>query len=194
MSPGGADEVRKILHGVNLQGKRVLDIGCGLGGADALMVRDLEAAHVTGIDVEAALLERASDMAHKANLNDFLDFILVTPGPFPFPENTFDVVFSKDSMVHIEDKFGCYRDIARVLKPDGVFAAGDWFGSSEPVSSEMRQWLEAVGLSFELGTLGQAIDLLSAAGFDDVVGRDRNRWYGDYMEQELLPLAGEQFE
>ena len=33
MSPGGADEVLEILQGVDLTGKRVLDIGCGLSSA-----------------------------------------------------------------------------------------------------------------------------------------------------------------
>ncbi|MBX2825637.1 MAG: methyltransferase domain-containing protein [Gammaproteobacteria bacterium] len=194
LSPGGPDEVLEILQGVDLTGKRVLDVGCGLGGADLLMVRDLHAAEVVGIDVEPAMVQRATEAARAANLAERLDFRLVTPGAVPFDDDSFDVVFSKDSMVHIEDKRACYADLARVLKPGGVLAVGDWFGSSTTATAEMRQWLDVVGLNFELGTLGEAVDLLCATGFSHVSGRDRNRWYAEYMEQELAPLAGVQFE
>ncbi|MBE0693921.1 MAG: SAM-dependent methyltransferase, partial [Aquamicrobium sp.] len=32
LSPGGPDEVDRVLSGLSLEGKRVLDIGCGSGG------------------------------------------------------------------------------------------------------------------------------------------------------------------
>ncbi|MEQ9675065.1 MAG: methyltransferase domain-containing protein, partial [Roseovarius indicus] len=52
LSPGGPDEVRRVLHGVDVSGKRALDIGCGSGACVVLMAHDLGAEHVTGIDVE----------------------------------------------------------------------------------------------------------------------------------------------
>ncbi len=34
LSPGGPQAVREVMHGIDLRGKRVLDIGCGLGALD----------------------------------------------------------------------------------------------------------------------------------------------------------------
>src|SRR5262249_52807452 len=59
LSPGGPAEVAEILAGIDIGGKDVLDIGCGIGGADFLLVRKHEAASVLGIDVEAPNIERA---------------------------------------------------------------------------------------------------------------------------------------
>ena len=52
MAPGGAGNVAKLLHGTTPQGKRILDIGCGLGGPAFEMART-HGARVTGIDLEA---------------------------------------------------------------------------------------------------------------------------------------------
>ncbi len=48
LSPGGAEEVAKLLSGFDLTGKRVLDIGCGIGGVDLLLAGKHGAASVLG--------------------------------------------------------------------------------------------------------------------------------------------------
>ena len=92
MSPGGTDEVDRYLDGVDLAGCRVLDIGCGLGGIDIHLLRRHAAAHVTGIDVEANLIERSVGLAEKYGLAERAEFICVEPGPLPFTERSFDIV------------------------------------------------------------------------------------------------------
>ena len=193
LSPGGPAEVAELLHGIDLSGKKGLDIGCGLGGIDLLLIQHFDAHFVQGIDVEASLIERARSAAKRADLTAALDFKLVTPGPLPFRDDEFDFVFSKDSMVHIPDKRACYQEIRRVLKPGGLLVFSDWFGSADPPTEAMLEWLDVVDLTFQLGTLGQAIDILSTLGFDSVTARDRNHWYGRYMGEELATLSGEQY-
>ncbi len=56
----------------------------------------------------------------------------------PFPDASFEVVFSKDSMVQIPDKPAIFSEIHRVLVPAGLFAASDWLrGDSGVYSPEM---------------------------------------------------------
>lgn len=193
LSPGGPAEVAEILRGCDLTGKKGLDIGCGLGGIDFLLIQQFGARFVQGIDVETSLIDRARNAASRADLDARLDFKLVTPGPLPFRDDEFDFVFSKDSMVHIPDKLACYQEIRRVLKPGGQLVFSDWFGSADPPTAAMPQWLEIVGLTFQLGTLGKAIDEISALGFAAVEGRDRNHWYCQYMQEELATLKGERY-
>ena len=38
LSPGGAEEVALLLEGEYISGKKVIDIGCGIGGIDVLLV------------------------------------------------------------------------------------------------------------------------------------------------------------
>ena len=38
LSPGGPDEVDRILHGLSLEGMKVLDVGCGAGGISLHLV------------------------------------------------------------------------------------------------------------------------------------------------------------
>ena len=51
LSPGGPEEVDDMLRGEVVTGRRVLDIGSGLGGVDLLLVERHGAGEVVGIDV-----------------------------------------------------------------------------------------------------------------------------------------------
>jgi len=193
LSPGGREEVAKVLQGLSLADCRVLDIGCGLGAIDVLLVEEHHAKSVVCIDVEPQLIEQARTLQASSNVAHLLDFKQVEPGPLPFQDNQFDVVFSKDAIVHIEDKNACYQEIARVLKPQGVFATSDWFGSGDAQTLDMTRWLEAINLTFSLGTIEQAADRLRHAGLEPIRMLDRNQWYLDYMAQELGSISGDNY-
>ena len=59
LSPGGADEVRRVLQGVNVDGKLVIDIGCGSGACAILLAKEYNAKGVIGIDVEKPVCDAA---------------------------------------------------------------------------------------------------------------------------------------
>ena len=153
LSPGGEEEVARIVAGAPIDGARVLDVGCGLGAVDVLLVERFGAAHVTGIDVEAPLVARATARVDAAGLADRVSIRMVSAGPFPFEDGAFDVVFSKDSMIHIPDKRALYEDIHRVLAPGGRMALSDWFGNGLEPTPAMREWLDVVGLTFRLESI-----------------------------------------
>jgi SAM-dependent methyltransferase len=192
LSPGGGEEVAKILSGFDLSGKRVLDIGCGLGGVDLLLVREHGAASVLGIDVEGPLLQRASAKAAKAGLDGRIDYQLVRPGPLPLEEAAFDVVFSKDAMIHIPDKPALFAEVLRVLRPGGVFLASDWLQSVEGRGSlEMTKLGEGLGLTFNLATPDEMVVAMEDAGFRNVEIRDRNTWYSALVQEEQSRITGQ---
>jgi ubiquinone/menaquinone biosynthesis C-methylase UbiE len=84
LSPGGPDELARLLQDEDLRGKHVLDIGCGAGGIDCLLVSEYGAANVTGIDVEAPVLQTARERIREAGVSDQVDLVHVEPGPLPF--------------------------------------------------------------------------------------------------------------
>ncbi len=195
MSPGGTDEVDRYLVGIDLSGLSVLDIGCGLGGVDLHLVRQHGAGRVTGIDIEDWLIERCAALAQKYDLGERAVFRLVEPGPLPFADATFDAVTSKDSIIHIADKFALAADIFRVLEPGGWFVASDWLAGydGEP-SAEMQAYLDAEGLDFGLASADTYRRALASAGFVDIGIVDRNAWYREQARAERAELGGRLFE
>ena len=194
LSPGGPEEVRALLDGVDLTGCRILDVGSGLGAVDILLVATYGAAEVIGIEIEPQLIERAVKAVEKAGLSDRVTFQQVTPGPFPFAEQSFDAVFSKDSMIHIPDKPTLYAGVLRVLRPGGVFVGSDWlYGGGPEFSEPMKAWLEIVHLDFKMESPDNTAAAMRQAGFIDVVVRDRNSWYLEEVQREIDSVSGENF-
>ena len=193
LSPGGAEEVARIVAGVPIAGARVLDVGCGLGAIDVLLVERFDATHVTGIDVEASLVAKAEARVHAAGLSDRIAIRKVSPGPFPFDDRAFDVVFSKDSMIHIPDKRALYAEVHRVLAPGGWMAVSDWFGNGLEPTDAMCEWLDAVSLTFTLESIEASAKLVQACGFTDVDRVDRNAWYAKAVADEIATLSGENY-
>jgi phosphoethanolamine N-methyltransferase len=191
LSPGGPDEVARTIEGIDLADARVLDIGCGVGGITVDLVRRHGAFHVTGIDVERPVCTHAAARVERHGLTDRIEIRLVEPGRLPFDGESFDVVFSKDSIVHIADKESLCRDLFRVLRPGGWFVASDWLIShdGEP-SAEMAAYITAEGLDFEMASPTRYQRALGAAGFVDVELRNRNEWYRQAARVELARLRG----
>lgn len=191
LSPGGPDEVDRVVAGLSLSGARVLDIGCGVGGVDRHLVRAHGVAHVTGIDVEATVVRTARERAEREGLGDRITFQQVTPGPLAFDDGSFDVVFSKDSIVHIPDKHALAADVFRVLRSGGWFAASDWLiGHDGTPSPEMQAYLAAEGLDFGMASPTRYRDALEAAGFVDIAITSRHEWYLDVARHELEQMSG----
>jgi SAM-dependent methyltransferase len=191
LSPGGPDEVARVLDGLDLTGCSVLDIGCGSGGITVDLVRRHGAAEVIGIDVEQLVCEHARRRVERAGLADLVEIRLAAPGPLPFAPQSFDVVFSKDSIVHIADKESLCADVFAVLRPGGWFAASDWLIShdGEP-SPAMAAYIAAESLDFGMASPERYRQALLLAGFVDVELRDRNAWYRDVARDELDRLTG----
>jgi phosphoethanolamine N-methyltransferase len=195
LSPGGPDEIRAIVEGVPLAGKTVLDLGCGTGGITRFLAEAYKPQHIVGIDVDAGLIQHATQRANDAGLGDTLSFRTVTPGALPFADASYDVVFSKDAMVHIADKETLFDDVFRVLRPGGRIAASDWMSSTEaPFSPEMAYYLECEGLGFGIASPARYEKALARAGFRDIRMVDRNAWYKPLARREYEALAGPLYE
>jgi 2-polyprenyl-3-methyl-5-hydroxy-6-metoxy-1,4-benzoquinol methylase len=191
MSPGGTAEVDRYLDGIDLSKLSVLDIGCGLGGVDLHLAREHGAARVIGIDIDPALIERCNQLAEKYQATEQLQFRCVEPGPLVFEAASFDIVTSKDSIIHIADKYELARDIFRILEPGGWFVASDWLaGYENQPSAEMQAYLEAEGLGFDLASAATYSAALQAAGFGDIGIVDRHQWYQQQAHVERVQLGG----
>lgn len=191
LSPGGIDEVRRVLAGLDLSGATVIDIGCGSGGITVGLARDFGAGRVIGLDVERPVCEAARRRVEGEGLAGRVEIRQVEPGPMPLPDGSADVVFSKDSIVHIADKEALARDVFRVLKPGGWLAASDWLiGHDGEPSPEMAAYIAAEDLDFGMASPARYASALEAAGFTDIRLTNRNPWYRHAAREELARLDG----
>lgn len=100
----------------DLDGKRVVDLGCGFGWASRWM-RDQGATSVLGLDLSQNMIERA-----KAKTVDAaIEYRIADLDTLELPEKTFDLAYSALTFHYIEDFGRLVRVIHQALVPDGRF-------------------------------------------------------------------------
>jgi ubiquinone/menaquinone biosynthesis C-methylase UbiE len=106
-------------------GDRVLDVGCG-AGLDVFVAARLvgPAGRVSGIDISADMLAFAVDAAAAGGIAG-VQFLEADAAQLPFGDGAFDVIVSNGALNLVPDKDAAFREIARVLRPDGVLAVAD---------------------------------------------------------------------
>ena len=89
----------------------------------------------------------------RAGLAGRIRGLKVDGGPLPFAAASFDVVFSKDSMVQIPDKPAIFAEVLRVLRPGGRFIASDWLrGGTGAYSPEMMEFFRLEGIAYNMAS------------------------------------------
>jgi ubiquinone/menaquinone biosynthesis C-methylase UbiE len=189
MAPGGEGNVDRLVEGIDLAGRRVLDIGCGIGGPAFALARKY-GARVTGIDLEPQLIARATRRAAELGLSRQVEFRAVTLGPLEFPDRSFDVVFTSGALTQTEDKPGIVAECFRVLKPGGMLTCYDWLKGEGELSDDMRYFIRMEGLTYNLITLAELGRYLVEGGFEDVTMEDASAWYRRESRREYERMRG----
>lgn len=96
-------------------GKTVLDVACG-SGYGASWLKRAGAKKVVGADIDPAAIKRARDEFGAPEI-DFLEMDAVN---LKFPDNSFEVVVSFETLEHLNNQAQFIRELRRVLKPGGV--------------------------------------------------------------------------
>ena len=192
LSPGGGNEVDLIIGGVDLNQKKILDFGCGCGGAILHIAEKYSASELMGVDIEASVINRATRLAATKSLERRTKFQLIERDQLPLKKNSFDVVFSKDALIHVPDKKWIFTQIFRVLKPGGCLIAGDWMTWDRGYrTAEMQEYLDAEGLDFHMSSLGSYNLDLIGSGFVSICLQDRQEWYLAKATKELNSLKND---
>jgi len=120
---GGA-EFAAIARHSNFRGKDILDIGCG-NGRMAIKLAE-EARSVTGVDLDAKLVDFAVDYA-KSNSVPNLHFAEMSATELQFADESFDLVLMPWMLHMIKDKAQALREVRRVLRRGGqLMVFGIW--------------------------------------------------------------------
>jgi ubiquinone/menaquinone biosynthesis C-methylase UbiE len=120
-----------------LEGRRVLDVGCGDG--TYLLAAAEAGAEATGVDASREALEAARGRAKERGLQVTLE--RGDARSLPFADGTFDVVLAVTVLCFIEDAALALREMHRVLRPGGRIVLGElgrW--SSWALSRRLRSF------------------------------------------------------
>lgn len=98
----------------------VLEIGCGRGGGIEVILRQFDAAHVCGVDLDPLQIERARRRLQGKYAGRFI-LMQGDAERLPFANASFDAVFDFGALHHVPDWQRAIAEIRRVLKPGGTF-------------------------------------------------------------------------
>ena len=111
---------------------KVLDVGCGIGGTTRYLAEKRAQWTVTGISISPEQVRRATELALTREVNN-CDFRCCDAMNMPFPDNSFDVVWTCESAEHMPDKNLFIRECVRVLKPGGKLVLATWCQRADDV-------------------------------------------------------------
>jgi len=100
-----------------IKGAVALDYCCG-NGEIAIAMAKQGAARVIGIDISAVAVENATKLAKISGVGDICEFKVMDAEKTEFKNNTFDVIHEYGALHHL-DLSSAYKELARILKPDG---------------------------------------------------------------------------
>ena len=111
----------RIATQADLRGKRVLEVGCGHGGAASYLMRTLRPASYTGLDLNRAAIA----FCRKGQNLLGVDFVHGDAEKLPFPDQSFDAVINVESSAAYPHFSRFLAEVVRVLRPGGHFLYAD---------------------------------------------------------------------
>ena len=156
-APAEGDHPQRFQHQMYLQllqrlreareikpGLKLLEVSCGRGGGLSAVLSQAPEIDATGLDVA----DSAVAFCRKTyGENDRRRFVQGSALELPFPDASFDAVLNVEASNDYPDRAQFFREVARVLRPDGILLYADTMKQGRRQS--MEQELAAAGFQAE---------------------------------------------
>ena len=117
-----------VLDGAQLDGRKILEVGCGRGGSCMWIDANHRADVLIGVDRSVPNLVSSKDRAHEGFCGFFCG---CDAHELPFGNEVFDVVLNIESSHCYRNLHAFVAEVVRVLKPGGMLCWADLWGLEE---------------------------------------------------------------
>ncbi|HKY62324.1 MAG TPA: methyltransferase domain-containing protein [bacterium] len=174
----------------------VLDAGCGVGGPMREIAR-YTGARIVGININADQVTRARKYNRAAQLDGQCSVVHGDFMELPVEDASFDAAFAIEATCHAPDRTASFSEIARALRPGGLFAVQEWcmtdaYEPGNPLHEQLKHDIEVGDALPELTGTNAVDEAFIAAGFEILMRRDLRQdsdpelpWYHPLTGREL---------
>ena len=189
MSEGGEEAIDSLFKGMDLSNKKILEIGYGLGGLASYLKQKFPNINYHGVEINPQMEAFAKEKYGDTNL---IFDTLSSPDSLSFEDASFDLVFSKGVLVHLEEKNSLFSEVSRVLKPKGQFIINDWLSpNGKSFGKKIDHMCESEGLILFPTSPFDYQKILEDSSFSIISMEDKTSKYKQYNLDIVERLKGQ---
>lgn len=162
----------------------MLDIGCGIGGSAFYMAKNF-GVQVYGIDLSTNMINIANDLRleEPAAVQHSCQFYVEDATLMPYPKGFYDMVYSRDTILHIKDKKSLFAQFFESLKPGGKVVISDYCHGDKKHGQQFLDYVKSRG--YHLHTVPEYGKILESVGFVDVQAIDHTQYFIEILRDEV---------
>jgi SAM-dependent methyltransferase len=117
---------RRVLNEAGVRkGMKAVDFGCGVGVVTRMLAEMVgPGGSVTGVDVNGEQLSEAAAWCESHGLRN-TSFVKADACQTGLPRGSYDLVYCRFLLLHLQDPMGCLREMREVLRPGGIIVVED---------------------------------------------------------------------
>ena len=135
---------------------KLLDLGSGYGGAARYLAKKF-GVQVTCLNLSETQNERNCGLNKKHGLDNLITVVEGNFEDIPFPDNSFDIIWSQDAIVHSANRELVVQEVVRVLNDSGEFIFTDLMQTFDCPKSILKPVLDRIHLD-SLGSFGLYVE------------------------------------
>jgi len=152
-------------------GARILDVGCGFGGAISQINDHFTGLDLVGLNIDSRQIKRAEKRV-QGNKGNKVSFVEGNACQMPFADRSFDHLIAIECAFHFESRLEFFKEAKRILRPGGKCVVSDFIlpKLGRPIAHKFLNqawWFRRWGV-FHPTSLNDYRDMIRTSGFSSV--------------------------